>query len=253
MTDWTISCDGFCDHIDWLESQFEFVSLQEAQRRIRDNDSPRPAVAITFDDGYADNGQFALPLLIRRRIPVTYFVSTDHVMNDVPFSHDEELGLNLARNDIDSLRDLAHCGVEIGAHTRTHLKIDDSISDDVLFDEVVSATKELEAAIDRPVRHLAIPFGKRANLDRRVFQLALDHGLEGVCSAYGGMNLPGRDAFHLQRIHGDPELSRLKNWLTWDPRVLRTSVDHPRFDLVSNSTSEVTPIETPPVEVEVTT
>ena len=44
-------------------------------------------------------------------------------------------------------------------------------------------------------------------------------GFLGVCSAYGGWNEMGDDAFHLQRIHGDPNIERMKNWLTYDPRI----------------------------------
>ena len=52
-----------------------------------------------------------------------------------------------------------------------------------------------------------------------------DAGYDGVCSAYGGYNFPGDDAFHLQRYHADPSLLRLKNWLTVDRRW----VNRPRF------------------------
>jgi hypothetical protein len=43
-----------------------------------------------------------------------------------------------------------------------------------------------------------------------------------VCSAYGGFNFPGDDPFHLQRIAADSVMVRLKNWVTMDPRKLRT-------------------------------
>ena len=46
-------------------------------------------------------------------------------------------------------------------------------------------------------------------------------GYAGVCSAYGGFNFPGDDPFHLQRIHADDDLIRLKNWVTVDPRKLQ--------------------------------
>ena len=53
--------------------------------------------------------------------------------------------------------------------------------------------------------------------------VARDCGFEGICSAFGGFNFPGDDAFHLQRIHADADLIRLKNWLTVDPRKLQES------------------------------
>lgn len=51
-------------------------------------------------------------------------------------------------------------------------------------------------------------------------------GFLGVCSAYGGWNCVGADEFHIQRIHGDPSFSRIRNWMTYDPRLSRVR----RFD-----------------------
>ena len=64
------------------------VSLAEAQRRLASGRNDRPCVSITFDDGYADNCDQALPLLIRERIPCTYFVTTRNVIDGKPFPHD---------------------------------------------------------------------------------------------------------------------------------------------------------------------
>jgi hypothetical protein len=55
-------------------------------------------------------------------------------------------------------------------------------------------------------------------LNTDAFRLAREAGYAGVCSAYGGYNYLGDDPFHFQRIHADPELIRLKNWLMVDPR-----------------------------------
>ena len=92
----------------------------------------------------------------------------------------------------------------------------------MLLDEVVAAGEELQAALGKPVRHFAFPYGQYANLNRQVFHLAYENGYDGVCSAYGGFNFPGDDAFHLQRIPADYSMLRLKNWTTLDPRKLHT-------------------------------
>ena len=218
---WTISCDAFQEQIDWLSQNFDLVSMEEAQRRIRSGHNTRPTICITFDDGYADNSTFALPMLIQRKIPVTYFVTTYHTTHDEPFPHDVERGRPLAANSPETLRALADAGVEIGGHTRNHLSLGDIQDADKLFDEVIAASEEMACIIGRPLRYFAFPFGQIENLNADVFRLLKQNGFHGVCSAYGGWNEIGGDAFHMQRFHGDPEIAYLKNWLTLDPRKRR--------------------------------
>lgn len=215
---WTISCDGFKRQIDWLASHFDLVSLEEAQRRINSGFNDRPTVSITFDDGYADNTVFALPLLIKRQIPVTYFVTTKHTIEGSPFSHDVQNGRTLYPNSGQTLRAMSDAGVEIGGHTRNHPCLADIDDETVLFDEMITATQEMERVINRPIRYFAIPYGQLEHLSSAVFRMAREHGFLGVCSAYGGWNEIGGEAFHLQRFHGDPRMPYLKNWLTLDPR-----------------------------------
>lgn len=56
---------------------FEIVSLDEVPDRLA-RPGGRPFVALTFDDGYRDNVEFALPILRRHRAPWTMFVTTDY-------------------------------------------------------------------------------------------------------------------------------------------------------------------------------
>jgi peptidoglycan/xylan/chitin deacetylase (PgdA/CDA1 family) len=214
---WTITPEEFASHLAWLEPRFEFVSLQEAQSRIRSRANAHPTVSITFDDGYAENYQVALPLLIRKRIPVTYFVCSDAVLRGELFPHDVAMGNRFLPNTIEELRALAAEGVSIGCHTRTHADLGSLGEVDRLHDEVVAAGEELQLAVRAPVRYFAFPYGQHRNLNPRVFHLAYDAGYEGVCSAYGGYNYPGDDAFHLQRVCVDGPLVRLQNWVTIDP------------------------------------
>lgn len=224
--DWTISCSQFQEQIDWIEQHFEIVDLEECQRRIRSGSNTRPTISITFDDGYAENCDFALPMLIERRIPVTYFVTTYHTAEQQPFPHDRNLNTPLPTNTIESLRALDMAGVEIGGHSRTHIDLGKITCQQTLVDEVISASRELEEAIGRKVRYFAFPYGQHANLNPTVFAMLKEAGFLGACSAYQGWNEIGGDEFHIQRIHGDPNFSRLKNWLTFDPRMANVE----RFD-----------------------
>lgn len=221
----TTSNRAFRRHMLWLKEHFDMISLEEAQRRIRSGDNSRPCVSVTFDDGYAENCDQAIPLLIREKIPCTYFVTLHNVLTGRPFAHDIAHGYHFPPNTFEQIQAMANAGIEIGAHTYTHPDLAKIQDEERLHYEVVGAGEELQQRLRQPIRYLAFPFGHYRHLNPRAFDLAHEVGYEGVCSAYGGYNLPGDDAFHLQRIHGDEEMIRLKNRTTIDPR----KVHMPRF------------------------
>ena len=222
---WTTSNRTFARQIRWLADHFDMVSLEEAQRRIRIRDNSRPCVSITFDDGYASNCHQAIPLLVKERIPCTYFVTVRNVLKSEPFSHDLAAGNRFAPNDLEQLKAMAAAGIEIGAHTYSHPNLGEVTQRQQLYEEVVAAGRQLQESLGHRVRYLAFPFGQYDNLTSEAFELAHKAGYEAVCSAYGGYNFPGDDPFHLQRIHVDNDMIRLKNRATVDSRMVKT----PRF------------------------
>ncbi len=219
--DWTMSTKAFATQIRWLRRRFDLVSLTEAQARIATGRNRWPTACITFDDGYAENCQFAVPLLLRQGIPFTYFVSTDFVVRGKPFPHDVEAGCPLPVNAPEEICALAATGVEIGAHTRSHADLGEPLARDRLIDEIAGSKRELEQITGRAVHHFAFPYGQHDNLSPAAFRVAYEAGFATACSAYGGYNFPGDDPFHVRRFHADPEFMRFKNWLTIDPRKLQ--------------------------------
>lgn len=213
---WTISRRAFQRQMDYCERHFEFINLAELQLRSKHQESNRPSVSLTFDDGYAENSQFALPLLIQRRIPCTYFVCTTNILEQSPFPQDVAAGQPLPVNSLEQIRRAADAGIEIGCHTRHHADFSTIDDPKIIHDEIVFAKQELESLIDRKVRFFAFPYGMPQHLTQVAVDAVVEAGFEGFCSAYGAYNLPGDDPFHIRRIHGDPEMARLINWLSFD-------------------------------------
>lgn len=60
----------------WLRRWFDVLPLSDAARLLREGRLPGRALSITFDDGYADNHDVALPILRRHGLPATFFVAT---------------------------------------------------------------------------------------------------------------------------------------------------------------------------------
>jgi peptidoglycan/xylan/chitin deacetylase (PgdA/CDA1 family) len=78
MASMLISTAMFERHLDFLGRHFKFVSLDEVGEAAR-NRRPftEPVVAVTFDDGYEDVYELAIPILKRKGIPAASFIVTD--------------------------------------------------------------------------------------------------------------------------------------------------------------------------------
>ncbi|SMP44254.1 Peptidoglycan/xylan/chitin deacetylase, PgdA/CDA1 family [Neorhodopirellula lusitana] len=236
---WTISTDKFQQHIEYCEENFEMISLAEVQNRLESGCSPRPAVSITFDDGYAENSEFALPYLIEKRIPCTYFVTTEHIRRNLPFHHDVQFGRLLDVNTPAHLKDAIAGGIEIGIHTANHIDFSQVTDIKTLQTEIVDAKADLEDMIDHSVSYFAVPFGMPQQMRPAVFETARQCGIRGVCSAFGAYNQVGNDAFHIRRIHGDPQFARLRNWLSYDERKCLSEPALPLDDILTPAPSAV--------------
>jgi peptidoglycan/xylan/chitin deacetylase (PgdA/CDA1 family) len=71
-----VTPQNFKGHLAVLSKTAEVVSLEEMHVLTAAGTLPRRAVAVTFDDGYADNESTAAPLLESARLPATFFVSS---------------------------------------------------------------------------------------------------------------------------------------------------------------------------------
>ncbi|MDR3454006.1 MAG: polysaccharide deacetylase family protein [Rhodoferax sp.] len=66
----------FTEICGWLKSWFNVLPLDQAVTRLKAGTLPARAACITFDDGYADNFQMAMPILQQHRLTATFFVAT---------------------------------------------------------------------------------------------------------------------------------------------------------------------------------
>jgi len=67
-------------HLGELKRHFELVHLDDWLRRAEARSTlPRLACAITFDDGWRDNYDFALPVLARHGAPATIFLVSSYI------------------------------------------------------------------------------------------------------------------------------------------------------------------------------
>jgi len=74
-----VTPEHFAQHLQILRRQAFPISLRDLAASWGRSEAPRRAVAVTFDDGYADNLSVAKPLLEQFDMPATFFVATGYV------------------------------------------------------------------------------------------------------------------------------------------------------------------------------
>jgi peptidoglycan/xylan/chitin deacetylase (PgdA/CDA1 family) len=105
----------FAQHMRYLKAQYCPVRLLEVAAFVTGQGTlPERAIAVTFDDGYADFLTNAFPLLEQYGIPATLFVCAGKVER-------QALGNHLPLLRWEQIRALQHSGlIEIGSHALTH-------------------------------------------------------------------------------------------------------------------------------------
>jgi len=80
----TVSPENFDKHMQYIRSHFPILRFEENWTEYSTD-----SVVVTFDDGYADNYEYALPILEKYHIPATIFVSTGYVNSIQEYWWDE--------------------------------------------------------------------------------------------------------------------------------------------------------------------
>lgn len=107
-----IDAAQFDEICGWLKDWFNVLPLDEAVRRLRKADLPTRALAITFDDGYADNHGVAMPILLKHGLPSTFFIATGFL--DGGRMWNDTVIESVRRTPLQTLDLRSVCGMDLG-------------------------------------------------------------------------------------------------------------------------------------------
>jgi peptidoglycan/xylan/chitin deacetylase (PgdA/CDA1 family) len=182
-------------HEDVFEEQMDFLARR---RSVVPLDSvvdgtvrtPRPPVAITFDDGYRSVIDVAGPVLAGHGFPSTLFVPTSWLGK-----FNAWIGPPAPPIDILSADELSvaeRLGIRVESHGSRHIKYWEAAPDEVETD-VTASIRRLSDILGRPPQYLAYPFGPTSPAAMQIVQRC---GLEAAFT----LNEPPRGRYAFERI-----------------------------------------------------
>lgn len=173
---------------------YQGLSMSAAMPYLRGEKQGRVAV-ITFDDGYVDTLEQALPILQKNNFSATcYFIS----QRAGQYNAWDAASLNVRKplmND-EQIRAWHAAGMEVGAHSRTHPRLT-GCADAELQDEIAGGKTDLEQLIGAPVTQFCYPYG---DMDERVVAATRQAGFEAATTVQRGRARAGDDAMRLRRV-----------------------------------------------------
>ena len=113
---------------------------------------------ITLDDGYANNLELALPVLRHCGFTATCYMVSNGMGSINAWDRSQGVAAKPLM-DADQLRAWAAAGQEVGAHSCDHADLTD-LNETAARQQIEACKAQLEAVVDRPVRHFCYPYGR---------------------------------------------------------------------------------------------
>lgn len=177
--------ESFEEQMAYLSgSGYTSLGFNEVMDSLKGKGRPagKPAV-ITFDDGFLNNYNYALPILRKYNLTATFFISTGLVGRPGMLSWDQ-------------IREMKRAGMSIESHAVTHALLS-TLTPEGLEYELKESRSIIEREVGSPVNFLSYPNG---DYSRQVMMSLKKHGYLGACSSKFGTNGKATDEFAMKRI-----------------------------------------------------
>jgi len=171
--------------------------------------------AVTFDDGFKNFYECALPELIKRGIPATVFVVSDVIGKTFgPAGYPEDV------MSLEQIRALPENLVTIGSHTMTHPFLP-SINLEEAKKEIALSRAKLEQQLHRSIELFSFPYG---GFNQKLVEICREAGYRRVFSTLPYFAFKERNEFLTGRVRVDPtdwplefrlKLAGAYRWLPW--------------------------------------
>jgi peptidoglycan/xylan/chitin deacetylase (PgdA/CDA1 family) len=199
----------FRKQMEALLRQARPIHLDEALGVLENRPTGR-YVCLTFDDGYHDVLDHAIPVLRDLQIPATFFVSSEIADGTARYYWYEEPPQALSWSELCEMNEDEL--FTIGAHTRTHPALP-NLPDDAAWEEIAGSKLDIEQRTGSAVKTFAYPAGLYGEREVGMVRKA---GYSIGVTIEPGLNAPGHRAqtFHRSTIDHRDNLRMFEAKLT---------------------------------------
>lgn len=184
-----IPTSQFDEQIKWLkESGFTPMLLDDVIEAFNTGKVPEKPVAITFDDGYADNYTDAYRILKQYDTKATFFIITDKTDVD---------GWYMNSN---MLKEMSTSGMGIENHTSRHIEFT-KISREDKIAIIKEGIEKLKEKVGVDSKYVCYPVGR---YDEETIEIEKELGIKGAVTTEGGISSLSDGLYSLKRVRISP-------------------------------------------------
>jgi peptidoglycan/xylan/chitin deacetylase (PgdA/CDA1 family) len=194
---YAVTPKDFAAQMNWLALAGYIPINFDVLLRYRSGHStmpPRPII-ITFDDGFQDCSDYAVPILQAHGFTAVFYLVAGLIGQTSQWLL-RERGLELPLMDWTAVRRLQAAGFQCGAHSMSHSRLT-HLSSGACRNELLESRRLLEDYLGYEVRHLAYPHG---SFNERVRAIVVETGYLSACSVRIGLSAPDDDPLALPRV-----------------------------------------------------
>jgi peptidoglycan/xylan/chitin deacetylase (PgdA/CDA1 family) len=196
----TVTADVFAQQMQYLQDNgYHVITFSDLADYFENGkELPSLPIIISFDDGWANQFENALPYLEKFHFSATFFVVTNYIGHPGFFSWPQ-------------LQTLLTDGMKIGSHSRSHPRLNKIRDSAKLWDQIYNSKTILESQLEAPVEEFAYPYGFfNAKTAATVKQAGYRAG-RGCCS---GIAHTSSDVFALKAVMVPNDMEEFKRYIS---------------------------------------
>jgi peptidoglycan/xylan/chitin deacetylase (PgdA/CDA1 family) len=184
-----VPINQFEEQVKWLSKEgFTPMLLDDVVKAFDTGKVPEKPVAITFDDGYADNYTEAYRILKKYNMKATFFIITKNIDADSWYMNSN------------MLKEMSNNGMGIENHTSIHIEFTNISRDDKVA-IIKEGMNDLKEKVGVESKFVCYPVGK---YDDETIEVEKELGIKAAVTTQNGISSLSDGLYSLKRVRISP-------------------------------------------------